>query len=703
MRDSVDAGEDRGGGDGGGKAMESIAAQRRILDEVSRANRSVWAWFPPIFVLAFSTLSFAGTYIGLRDIIATGDARGGWVGEALVFALVALATGAMVYFLRQATLKFWSLGGIAAFAAYLLLLFFSVTFGFAFYWGRLEASNQAIAGARGKIESLSDQIQTSAFALKSTADGLTALSVEFRQLAEKERTVGGTCGDGSAGGYGPRTRHRERRAQEIEGLVTQIQPRFAAVQGPVAAMEAELGKIDQLRTPEVAPIGVDPAAARVAQFKETRQAARLAAVEINALANDPGLRALGGQFKEWGREYMDPTLVRGDDPQGAAYQCIQPTAGQLLLTAGAQLENLPMVAAPDLPAYAGPGATREAVFRMLNSVGGLFSGGVGLAFGPAPSPAPIDDGAAGLEPEAAALRGAPEAALVAAPAEGLREEDRFPLAVAIIIDMLLFAFVLIERPGRKYFDRMKRVAEESQVAFKPLRMVALREGLEQDKDWRTLNDFRFDVEDRTFIVAPRGAAPEGERFRAMMIRDVARVFERNGMLRLSRMKPDEVKALLEEVGRQDLQRFHPMDCYEFTQDGLEHLLMVSMADVGKRESELSPPPPRRGLWRRLAAPAPAPAIEDKGPQPEDDVAGAAPPRRLERDDAEWGAGAEARPAAPKRPAWPAAPWRSERPAKEEPSAAEADATLVLDEADRLGEGPADKPKSQRSPWPWRKR
>ncbi|MEL6979300.1 MAG: hypothetical protein AAGM38_11555 [Pseudomonadota bacterium] len=603
------------------------------MAEMADADRSSWSWFPPVFVLAFSLLSFAGTYIGLRDIIATGDLRYGVFGDALVFVLVALATGAMVYFLRRATVNLASIGGVASLVAYLGLLFFSVTFGFAFYWGRLEASGQAIEGAQTEIEAFSDEIQISALTLQATADSLTRLSDDFRQLAVRERLQGGTCGDGSAAGPGPRMRHRERRAEEIAARVTEIQPRFAAVQGPVAILEAELVKIEALRAPETRPSG-DPSAAREAQFQETRRAARAAAVEINALAADPALIALGEEFKLWGAEYQDPRLVRQDDPLGAPYRCTEIGAGRQLETAGERLTGLPRVAAPDLPDYVGAEATREAVFRMLDTAGGAagaaaagpallwtaFAGSDGSGPSGPEGSGPEGSGPDGSGPDGSGPRSdgprGPSADAVGAAApdasqRGLTAQDRFPLAVALIIDALLFAFVLIERPGGRYFDRMRRrVTEAAREEFNPMRMVALRQALDEDPDWELLNRYRFDVDERTFIALPTLAWAEKEaddvidlhpadpgpalhspaalraqsraadpmdRIEILALRDVLKIFHRNGVVRPVSFKPERLPRLLLDAGRRDLvTEWAGFDCYEFTPAGFERLLLSGM-------------------------------------------------------------------------------------------------------------------------------
>lgn len=562
-------------------AADEIRELRQAYAEISAKPRDAWAWFPLIFQIAFGLLSFLGTYIGLRDIISTGDLNAGPVGDFMVFGLVALATVAMIYFLRRTVSDPFSFVGAGSLVAYLALVFFSVTFGFAFYWGRLEARQQAVAGASLRLEEFSDQINITAIGLQRTVDELSALEAEFVRLADIEETQGGTCGDGSGSGFGPRTRHRHRRAEEIRARVAQLTPRFQSVAPSVAALEAKMAEIAALGAKGAENAGGE---ARRALFREARLSARNAAVQINSVGADPLLTEVSSLFSAWGQEYKTPNLARRDDPGGQSYVCYQVSAGDALASAGSRLANLPTVDVPDLPDFVGPSATREAVFRMLHSAGDAGSAiwaGVPLIgsrpenrFDSAATEAAYRAGVdAGLNAESD--RDAEAAALLSG---GLIARDRFPLLVAIIVDALLLIFVLIDRQPAQFFGRFQRkIRNAIEEKLNPMEMVALRRSLNDDPNWGLLRPYRFTVNDRIYLAQPLDARRSGtddDIAEADMLQDLLSLWRRNGLVRRQDLNSEEIRAELRKAGADGLaDKFKEFRCFRFTDRAFEMILM----------------------------------------------------------------------------------------------------------------------------------
>jgi len=69
---------------------DEIRELRQAYADMTAPAKDFWARFPLVFQAAFGLLSFLGTYIGLNDIISTGDLKAGPIGEIMVFMLVAL-------------------------------------------------------------------------------------------------------------------------------------------------------------------------------------------------------------------------------------------------------------------------------------------------------------------------------------------------------------------------------------------------------------------------------------------------------------------------------------------------------------------------------------------------------------------------------------------------------------------------------------
>lgn len=600
---------------------DEVRELREAYAEMAAPQKDFWARFPLVFQAAFGLLSFLGTYIGLNDIISTGDLNAGSVGDMMVFGLVALATAAMIYFLRRAIADPWTMVGFGSILAYLILVFFSVTFGFAFYWGRLEARQQAISGATARLEDFSDKINITAVGLRRTVDELTTLEGEFRRLAQVEETVGGTCGDGSAGGFGPRTRHRQRRADEIASRVTQLKPRFESVAPSVAALETKMAEIQALgRRPADEVTGE----VRQALFRDARQTARTAAVEINSLAQDPLLADAAAVFHRWGQEYKTPNMVRGDDPAGAPYVCYQVAAGDALSGAGDRLSSLPTVDVPDLPDYAGPAATREAVFRMLRTVSGgasdlwaglpLIGGGGETRFDQASTEAAYR---AGVDAALTSDRGGAAQDNPLLHDTGLLPQDRFPLLVAIIVDALLFVFVLIDRAPSQYFGRFQRKIRNA-IAEKldPLEMVALRRSLNDDPNWGLLRRYRFTINDRIYIAQPldlkRQTDPESVAAAAEveMLQDLLLLWRRNGLVRRQDLTSEEIRAELRRAGADWLaDDYREFRAFKFTDHAFEVILMRGLFVGGSEPAELLKARARKRISPPPSPPVPAPNHE----------------------------------------------------------------------------------------------
>lgn len=545
---------------------DRIERIRAEYEKGARGGERFYSWFPIIFTTAFGLLSFLGTWVGLRDIINLGDLRAGFLGEVMVFLLVALATMVMIYALRRFAANIFSWAGAGFLVMYLGLAFFSVTFGFAFYWGRLEARQQAVGGALEKLEAFEDRAKITRVALDNTVQSLTALEVTFRELAETEAREGGTCGDGSGRGEGPRMRHRLRRADEISSRVAQLRPAFDRVEPLFVDLAARMAAVKALGQEDAEEAGGER---RRSVFTDARAQTRIVAQEINALAQDRVIASAADVFRRWGDEYKDPALVRTDDPRGERYKCFRQDAGDALTGAAERLERLPVVAAPNLPAYADAAATAEAVNRMLFSSAALFG------FGGRPSSVDLE-ACAGVKPgqlseqaeaelrkicarsiverppvAAASAGGAGgEAAFASVTPRGLIADDARPLAIAIIVDALLFFFTMLDRPGMERFERFKRnIREAMEDAFNPIHIVELRQQLDDEEAWRALVSYRFDIDDEVYFAIPTNLSrfEDGEQ-----LHDVFKLWRLNGIVVEDAMPADQALRHLEAAGRDEL-------------------------------------------------------------------------------------------------------------------------------------------------------
>lgn len=433
---------------------------------------------------------------------------------------------------------------------------------------------------------------------------LTALEQRFRRLAETERLEGQTCGDNSPPGPGPRMRHRERRADEIQSRVLQLEPRFSSVAPAVAALEAKMAEIEALGRLEADQV---EAGARRALFRETRRVARATAVTVNAVSEDPVIGEVAATFQQWGAEYQRAGFVRNDDPQGSTYVCFSPTAGAELTSAGVRLDRLPTVDVPDLPDFEGPNATREAVVRMIRTVSGATGADLaGAALGGGGAADPNDPAfRAGVSAGLAAQAGGGVSRAAALDQSGLQGRDQFPLLVALIVDLLLFVFVIIDRPRSLYFERFQRrirdaVAEKVNPADQ---MLLIRE-LNESQEWGILHGYRFSHKGDLYIAVPKAMPPDerewdAARFEVEFLRDLMFLWRRNGIVRPAwgwEMTSEQALGILKEDGALSAQYSNEFNIFRFSDRAFETILLRGLLDgprVRRDRGRALPAPPAR--------------------------------------------------------------------------------------------------------------
>ncbi len=528
-------------------------------DGPSLWGRRIRARFPKIFIIAFGFLSYISTYVGLRDVLNSGDLQAGWLGDIMVILLVAIATTAMLYSLTRFAERPFSLGGIGYLFIYLPLVALSITFAFSFYWTLLQARPQAVEGALETLEAFEDDVVAVNIRLQNSLTQIVRLETQFRDLALLEVQVGGTCGDGSPASTGPRQRHRLRRADEIASAVGRLSPRFDRITELIEPLNSRIGAVRELGQMAAAEVTDD---VRRGVFIEARQQARSLTQEINALANDDGITSVTNAFTVWGDEYQDPDLIRTDDPEGEEYRCYRTDTGDALTSAASQLASLPTLTIPELPDYADASSTWEAISRMGFSLASLAGfGGNSDSAGIQAGVNVIDSSNLSAQTEAQV-----RAAMTAVAKErgtlteliegedgrvrqaGLRSADAFPLVIALLVDFLLFFFTLIDVPPP--FNRLKRSLREARDnPFNPISVMDRRRELETDKNWRMLTKYRIDTNAGVHLVLPL----DSRAFHHVpQLRDVLRVWKHDGILTEVYMRRRRLLRELRQAGLNEL-------------------------------------------------------------------------------------------------------------------------------------------------------
>lgn len=460
---------------------------------------------PMLCLYVFIGISFVGTYTGMLEVLKSGDNRFGFWGTASVFAFILATTIIMAYSVGEMIRPGKGLlTRLSLIGTYVVTLLISVSFGFAFYWTQLEARGQAVGDASRILGSFNREVKTASQKLSNTSQVLGALAATFQERATIERTPGGggQCSDRSSGGPGPRARHLQREADSISAVASSLGDRIAGVQARSDEVQAEIDQIlalgdsdDDAVTPEQ----------RQVRFREAARKAENAAVALQALADDEGIKGTIKQFRGSAALYNDPNHVFREGG-GATFQCYNVGIANDLSGAANNLESLPILETPQLNAFVGAGATREALDRFWYTL----AGPIRPLFFKDPEVSRDEQLDAAVRQgvnQGLARAGSAEAA-DAPPPQGLRfgGGDALPLGLALVIDGLLFLSSLWSRPGETFAAFNLMIRNLRKIENTPLDLIAGARALENDPNYQFLRPHVFEYANEIYLAVPGGFA-----------------------------------------------------------------------------------------------------------------------------------------------------------------------------------------------------
>lgn len=197
----------------------------RLLPEPEQV-RAEW----PVYI--FLVLSWFSTTAGLVGLIK-GEREGWFLSTWLIIGfLIFGATLMMKRFLDAIFLsETWRMRGVAA-VGYLFLMGVSIFFGFAFYWGQIEARQQTFGDAIEAIEANSDELNRRKTQLEEIDAAYQTLAAISEQKYDEELNIGFTCERTRFGGPGdgPRREFRRQECSRFKGYAAQIGARIALIE-----------------------------------------------------------------------------------------------------------------------------------------------------------------------------------------------------------------------------------------------------------------------------------------------------------------------------------------------------------------------------------------------------------------------------------------------------------------------------------------
>lgn len=366
-------------------------------------NKPLADYLPIIATVFFTIISFISSYSGIHALM-------GSVGNALVaFVFAGLFTLALQLMLVYAVFSFKKSHRAGAkfhwLSIYLICVFFSVGFGYSFWFEHIRVEDYAKEVYSGQINANKSKLTVFEQSYTQLASTLNNLAEYSKRIAKKEKEHGGTCDANSPPGDGPRKRLREQDAETFKGFLPHFEQQRDKIRETVTSVRAETENVDLTRLDEV------------------KRTLNEAVHEANGLKRDPQFEQLKAVLKrriEAGR--------RGFTRDGETFTC----EDQVLEAQGLAIQNIDL---PELKEvrFLDPADSKAILFLAFGRLMQLPA----LSLDWVPDLKPQD-----REEMVAARRRAIQQASQESEAQSteavLTQADALPLLLGCMVDLLIF-------------------------------------------------------------------------------------------------------------------------------------------------------------------------------------------------------------------------------------------------------------------------
>ncbi len=175
-------------------------------------------WLNTLIIIALSILSFYTTFDGFSRYILVEDQTA--TGFEIIFLIIVVAIIQLLLIVSLSNLiryKTWN-GRSIWIALYIITMLVSVFFSYSFYYKLMQADSYAQKNFSIQLNQSLLNAQNYQSSFMEVTETVKLLSSYSQETAKRERLKGGTCGDHSPAGSGPR---RDLREEEAE-LFTQL-------------------------------------------------------------------------------------------------------------------------------------------------------------------------------------------------------------------------------------------------------------------------------------------------------------------------------------------------------------------------------------------------------------------------------------------------------------------------------------------------
>ena len=487
---------------------------RRSLDG-KRQHVSWEGWVLPFIRGGLLIVAFLMTWQGVADFITAREVLAGGAPIPIgPFSISRVSLGAglvvgMLILTMYIALKKWiapivwwkrAIAGML----YVLIVLFSVGFGYGFWWGLFASKEVSDADVRAAAAQLRFETSSASERLAGVQQSIKLVAEKTRSRSDIESRVGKTCGDDSGPTRGRRAKFREEQAESLEETAKEVSADIERVKTQLTGVDEPLRA--HLRRP-TAHDGKE----ELAQLDfQLQQSARLLNQQLVRIRNNIIRR-------------VEPVHLAFNTKRGAPnFICHDEGLARDLAAAIEEAKQPIQITVPPLPYKEGADATASAVQRLWQAIGDVIGHAWGVATLQIPWNSPLS------------------ISLFSAEAGGGRNIAAFVAAVGI--DLSLLIFVLLD--SRAPLDRFENVVPAA--AGNRDKLLFLLETFIEKGDEEAIRFWRrcvLRVGSRAFFIAPNlDLAPPDKRPYLEAVEVLASVFsEVNGMGRASRLRFREAR------------------------------------------------------------------------------------------------------------------------------------------------------------------
>lgn len=224
--------------------MDIVQWIRALPGHVAEAVRTLTALrsiegIRQIILIGFLVFSGLATALGLRDLLMSGREAPGVLEVAIAMGLAVGIVMFMWWALEVAIRSLTIRRFLALFAVYVILMLWSISFGFGFYWKMLSAADVAEDNMRRGVAAAQMSADTAIEQIKYIPTVLTRMENASNARRQREANEGDSCGVDTPRGEGPYFRTRQDIDEAVAGLTGDLRSALNLSEIPTLKVEID--------------------------------------------------------------------------------------------------------------------------------------------------------------------------------------------------------------------------------------------------------------------------------------------------------------------------------------------------------------------------------------------------------------------------------------------------------------------------------